>query len=346
MLRQARCQMRAAVAALLLAGAAARAEEIRIEIARGPLSVRLGAHAVAARGAQVLLDGEPVASPLLAGAPVRLDGRELPGRVEIWTENGALVVVNALDLEDYVAAVVASEVPAGWPAEALRAQAVAARTFAVAQKVAQGPSARAHLGASMLDQVYKGAAHPESGALKAAHSTAGEVLTFGSAPIAAYFSASCGGASESGEAAFHLAPGTTPYLAAGEPDGDAREWTVRVPLAELTEALRERLGGEVRGLTVTARTASGRARSVRVEVSSGPRALPAVELRQLLGYKRLPSLLFDVSMEGGEAVFRGRGSGHGVGLCQWGARGRAMRGGTYREILAHYYPGAELRRMY
>jgi len=72
----------------------------------------------------------------------------------------------------------------------------------------------------------------------------------------------------------------------------------------------------------------------------------ADQLRQLLGYKRLPSLLFDVSMEGGEAVFRGRGSGHGVGLCQWGARGRAMRGGTYREILAHYYPGAELRRMY
>src|SRR5260370_42038028 len=80
MLRQARCEMRAAVAALLLAGASARAEEIRIEIARGPRSVRLGAHAVAARGEQVLLDGEPVAAPLPATAPVQLDGRELPGR--------------------------------------------------------------------------------------------------------------------------------------------------------------------------------------------------------------------------------------------------------------------------
>ena len=339
--------MRPVAAALLVLCASARAEEIRIEIARGPRSVRLGAHAVVtARGEQVLVDGKPVAAPLLASAPVRLDGRELPGRVEIWTEKGALVVVNALDLEDYVAAVVASEVPAGWPAEALRAQAVAARTFAVAQKVAQGPAARAHLGASTLDQVYKGAAHPRSGALKAARSTAGEVLTFGSAPIAAYFSSSCGGASESAEAAFNLAPGTTPYLAAGEPDGDAQEWTVRVPLAELTGALRERLGGEVRGVKMTARTASGRARSVRVEIASGSRSLPAVELRQLLGYTRLPSLLFDVSMDGGEAVFRGRGRGHGVGLCQWGARGRAMRGETYREILAHYYRGAELRRMY
>src|SRR5438128_5349514 len=83
-----------------------------------------------------------------------------------------------------------------------------------------------------------------------------------------------------------------------------------------------------------------------VETTAGRRPLLAVELRQLLGYSRLPSLLFDVSPEGGVVVFRGRGSGHGVGLCQWGARARALAGGTYRDILAHYYPGAEIRRMY
>jgi len=60
----------------------------------------------------------------------------------------------------------------------------------------------------------------------------------------------------------------------------------------------------------------------------------------------LPSLLFEVSVHGGIAVFRGKGNGHGVGLCQWGARARALRGETYRHILAHYYPGAEIRRMY
>jgi stage II sporulation protein D len=80
--------------------------------------------------------------------------------------------------------------------------------------------------------------------------------------------------------------------------------------------------------------------------SAGPRLLLAVELRQLLGYERIPSLLFDVSREGTTAVFRGRGSGHGVGLCQWGARSRALAGAGYRDILAHYYPGAEVRRMY
>ena len=249
-------------------------------------------------------------------------------------------VVQTLDLEEYVAGVVASEVPARWPDEALKAQAVAARTFAVAQKVAQGPGARAHLGASMLDQVYRASAHPAAGALAAARATAGEVLTWGAAPIAAYFSASCGGVSEGAEAAFHVAPGSTPYLRGGdEDDADERKgWTVRIPL--------EQIDRSVRGISVAARTPSGRARTVRLETSSGSRALAAVDLRQQLGYRRLPSLLFSVEVDSGAAVFRGRGSGHGVGLCQWGARSRAKRGETYRQILAHYYPGAQIRRMY
>jgi stage II sporulation protein D len=103
---------------------------------------------------------------------------------------------------------------------------------------------------------------------------------------------------------------------------------------------------EIRGLTVESRTQSGRARELSVQTVAGARRLLAVELRQLLGYTRLPSLFFEVRAENGSAVFVGRGSGHGVGLCQWGARGRALAGAGYREILAHYYPGAELRRMY
>ena len=180
-----------------------------------------------------------VTGPARFDAPVQLDGRELPGRLELFLDEDGLVAVNAVDLEQYVAAVVASEVPAGWPEEALRAQAVAARTFAVAQKVAQGAGARAHLGASVIDQVYRNAAHPPAAALEAARATAGQVLTFGAAPIAAWFSASCGGASESAEAAFNLAPGAAPYVRGGEEDGDAREWTIRIPLEEITAALRK-----------------------------------------------------------------------------------------------------------
>src|SRR5881275_2805409 len=344
--------MRAAAAILILcAGAAAWAEQIRIEVARGKRSARVEAggrmHALAAEGAGLTLDGKPVPSAQFTG-PLRLDGRELPGRLEVFSERGALVAVNSVDLEQYVAAVVASEIPPGWPAEALRAQAVAARTFAVAQKIAQGPGARAHLGASVLDQVYRNAARTPQPALDAARATAGEVLTYGAAPIAAWFSASCGGVSESAEAAFHLEPGAAPYIRGGDSDDDRREWTVRLPLAEITAALRkaQRIQAEIRGVAVETRTASGRAKDLALATSSGTRPLSAVELRQLLGYNRIPSLLFEVSTEGATALFRGRGSGHGVGLCQWGARSRALAGAGYRDILAHYYPDAEVRRMY
>ncbi len=340
-----------AAAMLLLLPLAAGAEEIRIEVARrpGPLRVESGGrtHQIALRGGDLLVDGTPAASAAFV-APVRLDGRELPGRIEVFPEQGQLVAVNAVDLEQYVAAVVASEVPRSWPAEALRAQAVAARTFAVAQKVAQGPGARAHLGSSVLDQVYRNAAHPPPAALEAAKATSGQVLTWGAAPIAAYFSASCGGVSESAEAAFHLAPGTTPYIRGGEADVDERPWTVRLPLAAITAALRKakRMEAEVKAISVQSRTANGRALALSVETTAGTRPLLAVELRQLIGYGRIPSLLFEARTEGDSLVLRGRGSGHGAGLCQWGARARALQGATWREILAHYYPGAELRRMY
>ena len=330
--------------------AAARGEEIRIEIARGARQARVEAagkaHTVSVRGGQVLVDGAPGAAGF--AGPLTLDGQELAGRLELFADKGGLVAVNAVDLEDYVAAVVASEVPPSWPAEALRAQAVAARTFAVAQKIAQGPGARAHLGASVLDQVYKGTAHPEPAPRQAARDTAGEVLTWGAAPIAAYFSASCGGRSESAEDAFHLTKGSTPYLRGGDPDDDARAWTKRIPLAAISAALRKagRMKSEVQSLRIASRTGSGRARTLSLQTAGGARSLAAVELRQLIGYRELPSLFFEVAVDGPDAVFTGKGSGHGVGLCQWGARGRALKGAGYREILAHYYPGAELRRMY
>ena len=320
------------------AASAARGEEIRIELLRGAKTLRLGSHQVSTQGALLLVDGRASEGLSVAGGP--LDGRTLPGRVDVFVDKGALVAVNTLDLEEYVAAVVSSEVPTSWPADALEAQAVAARTFAVAQKIAQGPGARAHLRSTVLDQVYKGAAAPA--ALSAARATAGEVLTFGAAPIAAYFSASCGGRSESGEGGFNLATGTTPYLRAAELDGDERPWTVSIPLSKLAAVLHARLHAEIDSVSVAARTASGRARTVRL----GAHTLSGVELRQIIGYEKLPSLLFDVTVRSGVAIFTGRGSGHGVGLCQWGARERARRGEHYREILAHYYPGAEIRRMY
>ncbi len=363
---------RAAALLLFVAGAAA-GEEIRVEVRSGVARAAIGngaevtegvegaarkigkgVAALEARDAVLLLDGHPVRPPLVlrpSNGPLLLDGRALPGRLEVWAEPAGLVVVNAVDLEIYVAAVVASEMPAGWPESALQAQAIAARTYAVAQKIALGPGARAHLVASVMDQVYSGAF--DERARRATADTRGLVLTHRAAPIQAFFSSSCGGAGESGEAAFGLPAGSMPYLPGGD-DGDADQgsprlrWSVARPLAAVSGVLQRagRLQAPLLDLEVAERTGAGRARTVRLRTSRSFVVLPASELRALIGYRELPSLWFEVRREGSELVFEGRGSGHGAGLCQWGARGRAARGESYQQILSHYYPGATLKRMY
>jgi stage II sporulation protein D len=254
-------------------------------------------------------------------------------------------VVHAVPLEDYVAAVTGSEMPPSFPPEALRAQAVATRTFAVFKKLEALAEGRPwHLGATVLHQVYRGA-RVDPRARQAAEATAGEVLVHDHAAIEAYFHSTCGGRTERGADALGR---DLPYLRSVEcgrcQDSPRRRWTVRVSGDELGRL--SGLGRAATSVQVVSRTASGRAE--RVEVAGGARkvVLAAVDLRQRLGFERLPSLRFDAGLRGGTAVFAGSGAGHGAGLCQWGAAGAARAGEGYRAILARYYPGAELIRMY
>src|SRR5256885_14178582 len=133
----------AAVLSVFCAGAAAWSEQIRIEVAGGKRSARVEAggrtHALAAGGAGLTLDGKPVASAQFAG-PLRLDGRELPGRLEVFSDRGALVAVNSVDLEQYVAAGVASGGPPGWAPGAGRAAAGGGRAVAAAAEDRPGPA--------------------------------------------------------------------------------------------------------------------------------------------------------------------------------------------------------------
>ncbi len=252
--------------------------------------------------------------------------------------------VKDLRLEDYVAGVVSGEMPASFPPEALKAQAVAARSYALTRKIDAQASNRAFdIGTGVLHQVWS--EKPSAAARAAAEATAGEVLVFGREPVEAYFHAACGGRTESGLAALGR---DLPYLASvacGKCDGaPGVAWHVRVSASELAGAAG--LAGKATAARVAARTASGRA--ARVEVVAGGRtaSIAAVGLRQRLGFERLPSLAFDVRADGRAFVLDGRGRGHGAGLCQWGAAELAREGQGYREILARYYPGTEVVRMY
>lgn len=359
--------------ALLLAPTAARAEEVvRIAVAehlataevRGPnlrarplteegtyAALERGSVRIASRGGQLILDGrslEATAVKLRADGPIEVAGKRLRGAVELSIEPGGLRVVNELAMEDYLAAVLGSEMPPSFPDEALRAQAVAARTYALRKKIeAQGKPY--HLGSTVLAQVYGGVHREDPRTKRAVEATSGEVLVFDHEPIEAYFFSSCGGTTEGGgEALGRPLPYLTSTSCDEPPTTPGARWSLALSAAEIGK----RLGaGPLDRVEVTSRSATGRARTLRLVGAGRTCSMSAVEFRRRLGYGELKSLSFDVKRESGKrgaVSFRltGRGSGHGAGLCQWGARAAAERGAGHAAILARYYPGAEIRRIY
>jgi stage II sporulation protein D len=328
-----------------LSGRGLRATPLREAAAPRPLGDRAEA---ALADDDVVVAGQPLeaaGATFAADGPIRVGSLALRGEVEVRRGEGGLDVIHLLPLEEYVAAVAAAEMPASFPPEALKAQAVATRTFALFKKLeALGEGRSWHLGATVLHQVYRGSgADPR--ALEAARATAGQVLVRDHAPIAAYFHSACGGRTESGAEALGR---DEPYLASvtcGRCGASPRSrWRLRLSAAEAGHVAG--LRGPATRVQVVARTAAGRASRVAFEGPGGHAALGAADLRQRLGFERLPSLAFTVRQERGGFVIDGRGAGHGAGLCQWGAAGFARAGLGYGRILAHYYPGTEIARMY
>ncbi|HEY0840710.1 MAG TPA: SpoIID/LytB domain-containing protein [Vulgatibacter sp.] len=290
-----------------------------------------------------LVKGDPPSVKLRADGPITVADKVVRGSVEIQEAGGSLVAINEIPMEAYLAAVLGSEMPPTFPAEALKAQAVAARTYAIGKKiVAEGEAF--HLGSSVLSQVYGGVNREDPRTLDAVRATEGEVLVFEHAPIEAYFFASCGGRTEDGLAALSRdLPYLTAHACPEKKDTPGASWTLHLSAAELGRRLGFAAPTTVR---VVARTSTGRARAVVLDTPKGARRVDAVTFRRKLGYSELKSLSFTVEPAGSGFRFKGKGSGHGAGMCQWGAAAAAGDGWDYRRILELYYPGTELRRMY
>ncbi len=342
-----RISVQASVAEVELSGAGLAVESLREGAEARP--VPGGRARVRLDGESLTLDGNPVDGAGLvftANGSIRCAGRDLSGEVEVRRAAAGLSVIDVLPLEGYVAAVVGAEMPPSFPPEALRAQAVAARTFALGKKIeAREQGLDFDLGSTVLDQVYPGVGRADPRARAAAEATAGEVLVKDHRPVEAYFHSTCGGHTERGADALGR---DLPYLPSVACDrcqaSPSWRWTLRIPGAELGRAAG--LPGDATRLTVVRTTSSGRVARVSVEGGGSKVALDGVELRKRLGYDRLPSLAFTVKMEKGTFVLSGKGKGHGAGMCQWGAAGMARAGLDHRAILARYYPGAEITRMY
>ena len=318
-----------------------------------------------------------LASPVVVraadGGVVQLRG--VPYRGAIVVQNAGrrgLTFVNRVDMESYLLGVVPREIGDvdATAYEAMKAQAVAARTYAM-----KNMGRRTELGfdvyATTADQVYGGAPAERETVSRAVRETAGEVLTWGGRPIDAYYHSTCAGRTAAIDEVWNVGP--VPYLVSVE-DVDPRTgaawdrassrftWTERwshdqlvaILNRTLADSLRGRRIGRIEDMDVVSRTQSGRVRAMRIDTDAGTFTVGRDRVRWILTPTRggiLNSSKFDVRLDrsGGDVVSvvaEGGGWGHGIGMCQVGAIARARAGQDYRTILGAYYPGTRLERAY
>ena len=269
--------------------------------------------------------------------------------------------IQELPLEEYLVGVVAAEMPASFPTEALKAQAVAARTYIMQRMSPGGIKNTAYPGADVSSDPKQGQAwisreemNKRWGAIKgleyyykikwAVDNTQGQVLTYKSQLIFPAFHASCGGSTENAEEVWVTA---APYLK-GVPCPNCAdpnpERHVTYTLAEVDKKLNTTLNAmpvstiKAEAIAITQETQTGRPKELRIANKTYPTTL----LREMLN---LRSTRISWDIQGDKITFKTKGYGHGVGLCQYGAKGLATQGKTYDQILKHYYTDVELITM-
>jgi len=282
----------------------------------------------------------------------------------IPAEARAIRVVNVLSAEAYLAGVLSNELPKSWHVEAYKAQAVAARSYALAERNVR-TRYDFDVGDSAASQVYGGYATETGTAWEAVHATWGIVTTYRGADgktylLRAYYHSTCGGQTASAGSVF--GGSTPPPLAGGVPctyciRSPKFRWPdVVLTKQEIGDALKRSGIAELASLgpvdqTEVAAAAGGpdgRAEQIRIADTSGAAVLIRADYwRALVGNGRIPSTWFTIRDQGDRIVLEGgRGYGHGVGLCQWGAEYLAEHGLTGEQILRYYYPTVELLKAY
>lgn len=272
----------------------------------------------------------------------------------LLSQGQTINVVAHMPVDEYLKGVIPHEMPPLWPAETLKAQVVASRTYALWKAQSQKNEAY-DVQATVMDQVFR---LPASGQKKSASedrvddaiaATHNQVLaTSNNKMLKAYFHADCGGSTESAKSIW----GTSYIDTSAAKDKSCQqrkenEWSSQWGPDKLSHRLKSEFylpsSLELVDVIVRSRFASQRVESVDVLFSKGIfKRLRGEDVRRILGYDKIKSTLFDLRRVSGQWVFSGKGHGHGVGMCQWGARSMAKSGKTYKEILAHYYPQAHL----
>ena len=261
------------------------------------------------------------------------------GRTQLIRQDDRITAVNHVDLEEYLYSVVGAEAVSTWPIEALKAQAVAARSYAL-YKRNTNPNSIFDLDTTVGTQVYKGLDSEYTTTHQAVNDTLGQIMTYENNVILAAFHSSSGGYTENVEDVW---TSPLPYLRAVvdyDHESPVFEWQQVIPVSKIQTLVAG--VGNIRGLQPVVMTPRGRVITMRVTGDRGTATVSGKKLRQALD---LRSTLFRVSTDGSNLKVEGRGFGHGLGLSQWGAYYLAKKGVNYHQILAHYYQNANLSQL-
>jgi len=297
----------------------------------------------------------------------RLYDRTLQGELEVRPNGkGGLSLVNQLPLERYLVGLINHEISSTWPMESLKAQAVVARTYALYRK--QNANRKYYdLESTTLDQVYGGSHREDRRSMRAVRDTRGEVLTVNGNLVSAFYHSCCGGSTDLAQNVWG-----TPYegfrAVKCEYCTQAPQyfWIYKISVGQLRQKLSE--GGHflesLEKIRVVKTTPFGRALLIRVRGDGGQFDLSGNQFRRIVGFQKIKSTLFRIQgpqwaeaslsekdpvkipvwQDDSKVQFIGGGNDHGVGMCQWGARGMAEKGFSYKDIIRFYYPEARLKR--
>lgn len=310
-------------------------------------------------GAGFVMDGQFIQSPALeciSGEGI-LTVNDVPsqGHMTLFQDGPQkMAVVVSLPMEQYLIGVMQGEVGENWPAEALKAQAIAARSYAMAV-MNERASKPYDVATTTRDQVYTSKIKIPTPIQAAVLDTQGQVLRYKGHTLRAYYHSCCGGEGESFDAMWQdLAPGKTkpdfPPAAARDlfcKKSPNRKWELKMTEADFLQSLRSKSPQLASASQVSFLTApNGRITSVTLSDGKTPMRISGNQFRKALGYETVKSTWFKMKRHGNSVVITGRGYGHGVGLCQWGAKGMAEKGKKSQEILQFYYPGTSIAGAY
>jgi stage II sporulation protein D len=315
------------------------------------ISENVQSAAVTISGGNIRLDGKSLSHDRLVIVPsegqfLNLNGTPYRGDLKIAKNvRGDLDVINVLDVEAYLCGVVPKEMSPQWPPEALKAQAIAARTYVLYQKE-KSRDKDYDVIATTASQVYGGAEAESVNSNQAVGETKGMVLLYDGQLALTYFHANSGGMTEEARRVWNA---DVPYLKAVRDDYSVKapgcSWKLSLNIAEIRAALnRKGLGlGQIERLTPLDISPSGRVTKIKILHHGKESVLTGNDFRLKTDPSQVKSTLFTMTNEGDEVHLEGRGSGHGVGMSQWGAYIMAREGFSYSDILKHYYYGVELR---